>query len=51
MAANSEVNFWDRILHRWLTDFPFTDVATAEQQIDWSKAPMESVWLGVRNEV
>ena len=27
-------------LRRWLTDFPFTDIATAEQQIDWSKAPV-----------
>ena len=27
-------------LCRWLTDFQFTDVATAESQIDWSQVPV-----------
>ena len=27
-------------LRRWLTDFQFTDVATAEQQIDWAQVPV-----------
>ena len=25
-------------LERWLTEFEFTDIATANQQIDWTKA-------------
>lgn len=27
-------------LHRWLTEFQFTDIATANEVIDWSKAPV-----------
>lgn len=27
-------------LHRFLTDFTFTDIATANQAIDWTKAPI-----------
>jgi hypothetical protein len=30
-------------LRRWLTDFQFTDVATAESQIDWSQVPVVKV--------
>ena len=30
-------------LRRWLTDFQFTDVATAESQIDWSQVPVVEV--------
>ena len=26
-------------LRRWLKDFEFIDMATADEQVDWSKAP------------
>lgn len=29
----------ERKLRKWLTDFPFIDIATADSQIDWSSAP------------
>ena len=30
-------------LEKWLTDFKFTDIATAEKQIDWEKVPTFSL--------
>ena len=34
------LNGAERKLRRWLTDFKFTDVATAADMIDWSHAPV-----------
>ena len=30
-------------LRKYLTEFAFTDIATAERQIDWGKAPVVKV--------